>query len=192
MSIEIIKKLRAQTGLPLKDIKKAIENVGEDEEKIMKFLREQGALKAADRSSRQTNQGGIFSYVHEGRIGVMVKIMCETDFVSRSEDFREFGNDVALHVAAYQPQFVSPDQVDPQFIATEMEIAKKQLLEEGKPENILEKILEGKKSKLASEVSLLSQPFIKNTDVTVNDQLLAISQKTGEKIVIEQFVTYSL
>jgi len=192
MSIELIKKMRNQTGLPLKDIKKAIETVGENEDDIMKFLKEQGAIKAADRSSRQTTQGGIFSYVHDGRIGVMVKVMCETDFVSRSEDFQEFGNDVALHIAAYQPKVVSPDQVDPNFINSEMEIAKKQLLEEGKPEQMLEKILAGKKAKLANEISLLAQPFIKNTEILVQDQLVSVSQKTGEKIVIESFILYTL
>jgi len=192
MSIELIKKIRAETSLPLKDIKKAIEAVGQDDKKIMQYLKEQGAVKAADRSSRQTNQGGIFSYVHEGRLGVMIEIKCETDFVARSDDFQEFGTDVALHIAAYQPQFISPDQVDQTFIEAEMEIAKKQLIEEGKPESILDKILAGKRAKLANEVSLLAQPFIKNTDITVQEQMVAVSQKTGEKIVIEKFVVYSL
>lgn len=193
MSLALIKKIRENTGLSLADIKKAIDTLETDDEKaIIKYLREQGSLKAEKRSDRQTNEGGIFSYIHEGRIGVMVKIKCETDFVSRGEDFKKLGDDVTLHLAANQPKFLSPEDVDQGFITSELEIAKKQLIDEGKPEAILGKILEGKKAKLTKEVSLLSQPFLLNTDITVAQLVLEVSQTTGEKIEISEFVTYTL
>jgi elongation factor Ts len=193
MSIDLIKSIREKTGLPLNSIKKAIEELDTQiESEIIDHLRKQGVLKQASRSDRVTSQGSIFAYVHEGRIGVMLEIRCETDFVARSQAFQTLGNDVALHIAAYRPQFVSPDNVDKDFVEKEIEIAKAQLAQEGKPENIIEKILEGKKSKILEENSLLTQPFLKDPKKTVGDQILEVGVATGEKIELTRFEIYSL
>lgn len=193
MSIELIKNIRSKTGLPLKDIKKAIEeHQGADEMQIITHLREQGLLKSQSRSDRSTNQGSIFTYSHEGRVGVMVEIKCETDFVSRSDGFKELGADLTLHLAAYQPKFVSPDQADEGFVDKELEIAREQLKNEGKPEDKIDMILEGKKKKILKEASLLTQAFLKNSDVNVEEHIASVVQTTGEKIEVTRFVIYSL
>lgn len=192
-NIELIKAIRFKTGLPFKDIQKAIDALNSsNEDEIITYLREQGILKSQARQDKETNNGGIFSYVHDGRLGVMIEIKCETDFVSRSDVFRELGNDICLHIAAYQPKFISEDQVDDAFIQKELEIARVQLENEGKAGEMIEKILDGKKGKIVKEFSLLSQPFIKNPDITVNEYISQISQSTGEKITFSRFVVYSL
>lgn len=191
-NLDLLKAIRHKTGLPIKDINKAIENAGSNEENVIKYLREQGVLKQQARQDRDTNFGGIFGYVHDNRVGVMVEVKCETDFVARSETFKEFGQDLALHIAAYQPKFVSKEEVDPEFINKEIEIAKTQLLNEGKPEEKISMILEGKKKKIAEEFSLLSQNYIKEPSVSVNDFITRITQATGEKIHVDKFVIYNL
>lgn len=192
--IELIKSIRTKTGLPLKDINKAIAEVGaqSSEEDIITHLRKQGVLKQQSRQDRDTNQGGIFAYVHEGRIGVMLELKSETDFVSRSADFAGLGNDIALHIAAYQPQFVSADDVSAEFVARELDIAKAQLENEGKPADKIEMILNGKKTKIVNEVALLSQAFLKDPSVTVGEYILQVGQKTGEKIIVSRFTIYNL
>ncbi len=192
-NIELIKAIRYKTGLPFKDINKAIDALGAvDEEKIITYLREQGILKSQARQDKETNNGGIFSYTHDNRLGVMVEIKCETDFVSRSDVFKEFGNDICLHIAAYQPKFISESEVNEEFIAGELEIAKSQLANEGKTEEMIEKILSGKKAKIVKDFSLLTQTYIKNPDITVADYLNQISQSTGEKIMITRFTVFNL
>jgi elongation factor Ts len=192
-NIEILKKIRAQTGLPLKDINKAIEAVGaNDEQKLITYLREQGVLKQQSRQDRETANGGIFAYSHDGRLGVLLELKCETDFVARSDAFRELGNDLTLHIAAFQPQFVSPEEVDQEFIEKELEIARKQLQAEGKPEDKLNMILEGKKKKISEEFSLLTQPYIKDTKMTVSEAVSQAVQATGEKIEVARFTIYNL
>ena len=191
--MELIKIIREETSISLKDIKKAIDETGSsDKEVVIKHLREQGVLKAASRADRATSNGAIFSYVHEGRIGCMVSIKCETDFVSRSDSFKEFGNQLCLHIAAFTPKFISPDDVDQDFINNELSIAKKQLELEGKPADKIQMILEGKKTKITSEVSLLKQPYLIDMNQTVEQYLAAVSQQTGEKIMIEKFVVLTL
>jgi elongation factor Ts len=191
-NLELLKSIRHKTGLPIKDINKAIEKAGANEEEVIKHLREQGVLKQQTREGRETNFGGIFGYVHDGRLGILVEIKCETDFVARSDSFQEFGKDLALHIAAYQPKFVSKDQVDPEFIAKELEIARTQLLNEGKSEYKIEMILEGKKRKIAEEFSLLSQNYLKDPTTTVEGFVTRISQATGEKIEVSKFTIYNL
>lgn len=191
--IEIVKSIRAKTGLPIKDINKAIETVGaESEEKIITYLREQGVLKQQARQDRDTSNGGIFAYSHDGRLGVLVELKCETDFVARSEAFQDLGNNIALHIAAFQPKFVDPSDVSPDFIDTELEIAKKQLEGEGKQAEMIEKILIGKKKKISEEFSLLSQPYIKDTKITVSDAVTQAVQATGEKIEVTRFTIFNL
>lgn len=193
MSIELIKSLRDKTGLPLKDIKKAIEaNPSASEDQIIKTLREQGAIKQQSRSGRETSQGGVFAYSHEGKLGVLVTIKCETDFVARSDDFKGLGNDLALHIAAYQPKFLSEEEVTEDFISAELDVAKNQLLNEGKPEDKIEMILKGKKAKIISQNTLLGQSFLKDPSISVSQQITNVSQKTGENIKVTKFVLVNL
>jgi len=192
MSLELIKEIRAITGLPLNDIKKAIDTVGENQDLIIKHLREQGALKSSKRSDRSTENGFIFSYIHEGRIGVLVEILCETDFVSRSDDFKSFGQNICLHIVATQPRFISSEEVDSTTIEEEMEIQRKLLLSENKPADIIDKILNGKKDKFFEEIVLLEQPFVKDQSIKIKDLLNSVSQKTGEKVIINRFSLFIL
>ena len=192
-NIELVKAIRFKTGLSFKDINKAIDTLNTtNEDEIITYLREQGILKSQSREDRDTSNGGIFCYVHEYRVGVMLEIKCETDFVSRSDIFKNFGNDICLHIAAYQPKFVDESQVDSTFIDKELEIAKSQLLLDGKSVEMIEKILIGKKSKISKEFSLLSQPYIKNPDISVFEYVSQVSQTTGEKISISRFQVYNL
>jgi elongation factor Ts len=192
-NIELIKSIRNKTGLPLKDISKAIEILGVvDEDKIITYLREQGVLKQQARQDRTTTNGSIFAYVHSGRIGVLVELRCETDFVARSEAFQELGNDLAMHIAAFQPKFLTPEQVDSEFLKKELDIARKQLEAEGKPKDKIELILQGKQKKIAEENSLLTQPFLKDSTITVAQKIVEITQVTGEKIEVNRFVVFTL
>jgi elongation factor Ts len=190
--IEIIKQVREKTSLSFKDIKNAINAVGTEEEKIVKYLREQGALKNQSRSDRATTQGGLFSYNHENRLVVVVEIRSETDFVSRSEVFKGLGNDLALHAAAYNPKCYSKTSVDEEFLSKELEISRTQLLSEGKNEEMIQKILQGKRNKLIEEVAMESQSFLKDPSISVGDYVMNISQETGEKIVITSLSIFSL
>ncbi len=192
-NVELVKAIRYKTNLSFKDINNAINTLGtEDENAIVDYLKKQGILKSVAKQGRETTNGSIFTYTHEMRIGVMIEIKCETDFVARASDFQGLGKELCLHIAAYQPKFVSDDQVSPEYIATELEIAKTKLVEEGKPAEMIEKILEGKKSKMAKEVSLLSQPFLMNMEMSVSDHIATMTSKTGEKIQVTKFVVYNL
>jgi elongation factor Ts len=192
-SIEVIKKIREMTGLSLKDIKNAVEHLKtEDEDKIITYLREQGSLKMAGRQDRATGHGRIFTYVHEGRIGVMIELRSETDFVSRGDVFKQYGNDICLHVAAMQPMYLRVEDVHQEFVDKEMDIAKKLLLDEGKPADKVDMILTNKLQKIKEEVSLLSQAFFKDSKKTVQDIINEVSQTTGEKIELTRFVLYKI
>jgi elongation factor Ts len=193
MSLDLIKKLREKTGLPLKDIKKAVESMSDkSEDEIIEHLRKQGLLKQGSRSDRSTTQGRIFSYVHEGRIGVLLEIKCETDFVARSDQFIEFGDDLCLHIAAYRPLYVKGEDAPIEFVEKEIEIAKSQLLQENKPPEIMEKILAGKKAKILEENSLLSQQFLKDPKIKIFEKLADVSQATAEKIEVTRFEIFSI
>ena len=161
-------------------------------EAVIEDLRKTGVLKAQAKEGRVTSEGRVATYNHNGTRGVMIKVLCETDFTAKSDVFVELCDQLCLHIAAYEPKFVSADQVDQDYIAKECEIAKIKLEEEGKKPEMIVKILEGKTAKLASEVSLLSQPFIMNTDITVLERILQTSQATGEKITVDSFVVYKL
>ncbi len=192
-TIDLIKTIRYKTNLSFKDIKNAIDTLNtEDEDKIITYLKEQGVLKSAAKVGREAVQGSIFTYTHESRIGVMVKINCETDFVARGDDFKALGQNICLHLAAFQPKFLKADEVSQEFIGTELETAKQKLIEDGKDEAMIVKILEGKKNKIASEVSLLSQSFIMDDSVSVADYVGQMMAKTGENIQIAKFVIYNL
>jgi elongation factor Ts len=190
--IELIKQIREKTSLSFKDIKNAINSVGADEEKIIRYLREQGALKNQSRSDRATTQGGLFSYNHDNRLVVVVEIRSETDFVSRSDVFKNLGNDLALHAAAYNPKCYAKSSVDEEFISKELEISRAQLLAEGKNEEMIQKILQGKRNKFIEEVAMEGQPFLKDSSISVGDYVINISQETGEKIVVTNVSIFSL
>jgi elongation factor Ts len=193
MSIDLIKSIRERTGLSLNEIKKAIIAMpAKAEDEIIDYLRKQGILKQQAKQDREVKNGGIFSYVHENKLGVLIEIKCETDFVARSTSFQNLGADLTLHIAAFQPKFIKTDEVDQIYISKELEIAKDQLIKEGKPENMIDKILEGKKSKILKEVSLLTQPFLKDANISVNERISQTIQETGENITVTRFVIFSL
>jgi elongation factor Ts len=193
VNTDLIKTIRYKTNLSFKDISNAIKTLNtENESEIIDFLKKQGILKSSAKEGREASQGSIFTYTHEMRIGVMLEIKCETDFVSRGEDFQQLGKELCLHLAAYQPTFVSASDVSQEYIDNELEVARKKLQEEGKQDEMIIKILEGKKSKMAKEISLLSQPFLMNMSVSVEDHIRQMMAKTGENIQLSKFVIYNL
>ncbi|HMN19424.1 MAG TPA: translation elongation factor Ts [Candidatus Moranbacteria bacterium] len=186
--LEVIKKLRQQTGAGMVDIKKALEEAGGDEAKAIELLRKQGSAKAVKKADREAREGVISSYVHSNmRVGVIVKLLCETDFVARNEDFQQLGRDIAMHVAAMNPQYVRPEEVPAEVVAKEQEIWREQLASEGKPEAMLAKIMEGKEKKFREEAALLTQPFVKDPAVTIGDLIAQNIGKIGENIQIGGF-----
>ncbi|MEN8252310.1 MAG: translation elongation factor Ts [Patescibacteria group bacterium] len=191
-TLEQIKKLREQTGAGIIEVKKALEEASGDEDKAIELLRKSGQAKAAKKSERDASEGIIGTYVHSNqKVGAMVKVLCETDFVAMNEDFQAFANDIAMHITASEPQCVNPEDVDADFVAKEREIWTEQLKGEGKPADIMEKIMEGKEKKLREESALLSQPFVKNPDQTVEDLMNELVVKIGEKIEIGEFARFS-
>lgn len=193
VSTELVKKLRETTGCGILDCKKAlVEKEGNIDEAI-KFLREKGLASAEKKTGRSTKEGTVLSYIHGGgRIGVMIEVNCETDFVARTEKFQTFVKDVAMHVAALNPRFVSPENITEDVLALEKEIYKVQALESGKPEKIIDKIIEGKIRKFSEDVCLLEQPYIKNPDIKVKDYLKEQISVLGENISIKRFIRWQL
>jgi elongation factor Ts len=193
IDLKLVQELRNQTGLGMMDCRKALEQAGGDFDKAIELLRKKGASVAAKRSDKSTSEGFVASYIHPGdRVGVMVEINCETDFVARTEAVRKFGHDVCLHIAALKPLYLSSDQVDPNLITREREIAREQLAGSGKPEKIIEQIIEGKLNKVFSEICLLLQPFVKNDQITIDEALKELIAKTGENIRIRRFARFEL
>ncbi len=191
-TVEQIKKLREQTGAGIVEVKKALDEAVGDEEKAIDILRKSGANKAIKKADREAREGIIGTYVHSNqKIGAMVKVLCETDFVAMNEDFRAFATDIAMHITATDPQCLRPEDVDDALVAKEREIWVEQLKNEGKPEDIMEKIMAGKEAKFRSENALLSQSFVKDLDKTVEDLLNETIGKIGEKIEIGEFARFS-
>jgi len=188
-----VKELREQTGAGMMDCKKALTEAKGDFEEAAKLLREKGIAKAASKAGRTTSEGCIASYIHAGdKLGVMVEINCETDFVARTEQFKKFAHDVAMHVAASSPLCVERTELDTKVLEQEREIYRAQALNEGKPEKILDKIVDGKIEKYYSEVVLLEQPFVKDNDKTVGDVLKETIGALGENIMIKRFARFRL
>ena len=186
-----VKELRERTGAGMMDCKKALTESNGDMEKAIEILREKGLAAAAKKAGRIASEGIVESYIHGGgRIGVLIEVNSETDFVAKNEEFRQFVKDMAMQVAAANPLYVRREEVDPQVIAKEREIFKAQALNEGKPEKIVEKMVEGRIEKYYKEICLLEQPFIKDTDKTVNDMLTAMIAKIGENLSIRRFVRF--
>ncbi|MBM3706747.1 MAG: translation elongation factor Ts [Actinobacteria bacterium] len=193
ITADIVKKLREKSGVGMMDCKKALVESGGDFEKACRYLREKGLDKAAKKASRPTREGIIDSYIHLGsKIGVLLEINCETDFVAKNEVFKNFSHNIALHIAASSPLYVSKEHIPEDIIGKEKEIYKRQAINEGKPEKIVDKIAEGKLSKYYQETCLLDQLYVKNSDITVGDYLKENIAVIGENIVIKRFVRWVL
>jgi elongation factor Ts len=192
-TIEKIKQLREETAAGMMDVKRALEESDGDLEGARRVLRERGQAIAAKKSTRETHEGLIEAYIHfNGRVGVLVEVNCETDFVARTPEFREFARNVALHVASMNPITVSPEDIPEEVLAEERAIAEKQASEMGKPENITQRIVEGRMDKFVKEKALLTQPYVKEPDKTVGDLLQETIQRVGENVVVRRFVRYEL
>ena len=188
-----VKKLRDKTGVGMMDCKNALEACGGDFNKAVEYLRKKGIEVAGKRSGRQASQGMVSSYIHlGGKVGVLVEVNCESDFVAKSENFVAFVKDVAMHIAAANPDWVSRDDVPNDVLDKEKEILKEQALKSGKPEKVIEKIIEGRLTKFYAERCLLDQPFVKDTDKTIKQLLDELMAKTGEKCVVKRFTRYQL
>ncbi|HOB87635.1 MAG TPA: translation elongation factor Ts, partial [Bacillota bacterium] len=188
-----VKALRDKVGVGMMDCKKALQEAGGDMEKAIKILREKGLAAAAKRAGRVAAQGVVDSYIHlGGKVGVLVEVNCETDFVARNEEFRSFVRDICLQVAAANPRFVSREEVPEELLQEEREILRKQALNEGKPEKVVEKIVEGRLEKFYKENCLLEQPYIRDQEVTIKDLLANLVAKIGENIVIRRFARFEV
>lgn len=188
-----VKELRERTGAGMMECKKALTEAGGDMEKAIEILRERGMATAQKKAGRIAAEGVIESYIHAGgRIGVLVEVNCETDFVAKTEDFKALAREIAMQIAAYAPKYVSRDDVPEDVIAYEREIYRQQALNEGKPEHIAEKMVEGRLKNYFKEVCLLEQPYIKDGDKTVEQLVHEYIAKIGEKIAVRRFVRYEL
>ncbi|ADK84113.1 translation elongation factor Ts [Desulfarculus baarsii DSM 2075] len=193
ISVADIKKLREKTNAGMMDCKKALTECGGDMEKAVDWLRQKGLSVAAKRADREALEGQVACYIHAGgKLGVMVEVNCETDFSAKTDEFSQFARDVAMHIAAVNPLCVSEEQLDPAVVERERAIYRQQALEQGKPEKILDKIIEGKMAKFVSESCLLSQAFVKDTDKTIADLLNELRAKTGENVQIRRFARFVL
>lgn len=194
-TIEKIKQLREETAAGMMDVKRALEESGGDIDGARRVLKERGQALAEKKSSREATEGLIDAYVHfNGRVGVLVEVNCETDFVARTPDFKEFAHDVALQVASANPQplAVAPEDIPAEALEEERQIVEKQVAEMGKPEEITRRIVDGRMNKWISERALLSQTYVKDPDKTVGDLLGETVQRVGENVVVRRFVRYEL
>ncbi|NLA27402.1 MAG: translation elongation factor Ts [Firmicutes bacterium] len=188
-----VKALREKTGAGMMDCKKALQEAGGDEEKAVVILREKGLAAAARRAGRVAAQGIVDSYIHlGGKVGVLVEVNCETDFVARNEQFREFTRNICLQVAASNPQYIEKAHVPGEVLEKERAVLRGQALREGKPEKIVERIVEGRISKYYQENCLLEQPFVKDPDQSVQDLLNELIARIGENIVIRRFSRFAV
>jgi elongation factor Ts len=189
----MVKELRVKTGAGMMDCKEALAAADGDFEKAIDYLRKKGMSAATKRSSKAAKDGIVASYIHMGgKIGVMVEVNCETDFVAKTEDFQSMARDIAMHVAASNPLFVRADEIPAETLEREKSIYREQLTAEKKPEKIWDKIIEGKLKKYNEEVCLVDQKFIKNTDITVGTLVSNMIAKTGENIIIRRFARFQL
>ena len=189
----LVKDLRVKTGAGFMDCKRALEQSKGNFEKAIEFLRKKGLSDAAKRSERSTNQGLVNAYIHAGgKIGVLVEVNCETDFVARNEKFQELVKNIAMQVAASNPLYLDQESIPPEVLEKEKEIFRDQAKEGGKPANVLDKIVEGKVKKYCSEVCLLEQPFVKDPDRKVSDILKEAISVIGENIKVRRFVRFAL
>jgi elongation factor Ts len=190
---EIVMKLRNKTGVGMMDCKKALVETNGDFEKAVEILRKKGMEVATKRAGKTASQGTVTSYIHlGGKMGVLLEVNCESDFVAKGDTFQTFVKDVSMHIAAAKPLWISKDDVPANILEKEKAILKDQALATGKPEKVVEKIVEGKISKFYSENCLLEQPFVKDTDRTIQQYLDELIGKTGEKCVVRRFARFEL
>jgi len=193
VTASMIKDLRERTGAGMADCKKALQETDADMEKAIDYLRKKGLAKAAKKAGREATEGAVVSYIHGGgRIGVLVEINCETDFVARNDDFVAFTKDVAMQIAAMNPTFVRKEEVDEATVARERSVLIEKAKESGKPEAIAAKMVEGQISKWMKEICLLDQPFVKNPDKTIDQLQQELIAKIGENIKIRRFARFEL
>ncbi len=190
---KVVKALREKTGAGMMDCKKALLETEGNEEKAVDILRERGLAAAAKRSGRAANQGIVDSYIHMGgKIGVLVEVNCETDFVARNDEFRQFVRNLCLQVAATNPTYLKKEEVPESILEKERQIIKAQALNEGKPEKIIEKIVEGRLEKYFRENCLLEQAFVKDEDLSIHELLTNLIAKIGENIVVRRFCRFEV
>lgn len=197
ITAEAVKTLREKTGAGMMECKKALTEANGNEEQAIEILRKAGLASAKKREGRIAAEGAVGSYIHMGgKVGVLVEVNCETDFVARSDDFTQFVKDVAMHICASEPQFVSKDQVPADVIEKEREIALDQAKADpknaNKPQNILDKMVEGRLAKFFTETVLLEQPFVRDQTITISDLISQLTAKTGEKISVRRFTRYKM
>ena len=193
ISASLVKELRERTGAGMMDCKKALTETGGDMEKAVVYLREKGLAAAAKKAGRIAAEGLIESYIHGvGKLGVLVEVNCETDFVALTDEFKALARDIAMQIAAAKPEFVSREEVPTEMLEKEKEILRAQAINEGKPEKIADKMVEGRIEKYYKDVCLLEQPFVKDTNLTVQQLLTEKIAKIGENISIRRFVRYEL
>jgi elongation factor Ts len=191
MTHDLIKELREITGAGMMEIKQALTEGNNDKDKAIEILRKKGAAKLAKKEGRSAKEGVIETYIHPGnRIGVLLELNCETDFVARTDDFKKLAKDLALHIAAANPLYVNMEQVPVEVTEKEKEIYKEQM--KGKPEDVVNKIIEGKLAKYFEEVCLLEQPFAKNPDIKIKELITQSVSKMGENVQVKRFTRYML
>jgi len=189
----MVKQLREKTGAGMMDCKQALSGCDGDLEKAVEFLRKKGLATAQKRAGRAVSEGTVQSYIHMGgKLGVMVEVGCESDFVAKNEDFTEFAHNIAMHIAATNPVSIRPEDVPEEVVAREMEIYRAQALETGKPEQIVDKIAAGKMQKFYKENCLLNQGYVRNPEITVQDLLNELIAKIGENISIKRFARFQV
>jgi len=189
----MVKDLRDKTGSGMMDCKRALAENGGDPEKALDYLRTKGLAKAQKRAGRTTSEGIVFPYIHTGsKLGVLVEINCESDFVAKTDDFLQFAKNVAMHIAASNPGGLNPEDIPEATVAREREIYRSQALEQGKPENILDKIVEGQVQKFYKDSCLMSQPYIRDPKKTIAEITTEAIAKIGENIQIKRFVRFQI
>ncbi|MFU2157643.1 MULTISPECIES: translation elongation factor Ts [Caldisericum] len=193
MGLDLIKELRARTGAGISDCKKALEEANGDIEKAIDILREKGIAKAVKKAGRVTNEGVVAAYIHPGsQLGVLVEVNCETDFVARTDEFKKLADEIALQIAASSPDYISREDVPAEVIEKEKEIYRKQLEEEGKPANVIERIIEGKIETFYKERCLLEQPYLRDENLTIEQLIKEHISKFGENITVRRFARFKV
>jgi elongation factor Ts len=193
ISVEQVKELRERTGIGMMECKKALEEAGGDAEKAIEILRKKGYARAKDKSHRETSEGIVGSYIHmNGKIGVLVEVNCESDFVGRNEEFKELVKNIAMHIAAARPKYIAPADVPADELEKEKDIIREQFKDSKKPPQIVEKIVEGKLTKFYEEMCLLEQPFIKDDKMRIKDLLAAFIAKFKENTRVSRFARFEI
>jgi elongation factor Ts len=193
ITAQMVKQLRERTNAGMMDCKKALAECGGDMDKAVEYLRMKGIAAAAKKEGRQATQGIIDAYIHPGgRVGVLIEVACETDFVARTTEFKDMVHNIAMHIAASSPLVLRREDIEPELVQKEKEIYRTQMLEEGKPENIIDKIVLGKLEKYYGEVCLLEQKYVKDTDLTVQEYLNSVIGRLGENMLVKRFARFEI